>query len=832
MDGGYRYRHLIWATMMLSLLSTMCNAQVTEPPPIDPQDLQDNICSAARTCGECIALDPMCGWCGDQGYAEETNFRRCDLQANLMNKTCQDITFPESSVTVVQNDPLSDAGEGPSTEAVQVAPQKITLKLRPKETADLTVSVRQARDYPVDLYYVMDLSRSMQDDLDNLKELATTLAYEIGNITRNFRLGFGSFVEKTVAPYVDTAIGSLMEPCPGCEAPYNFRNHLPLDINTDLFSQRVNETSVSGNLDLPEAGLDALMQVTVCKDQIGWLPRARHIVVYTSDGSFHFAGDGKLGGVVQPNDGKCHLNPDTGYNTKANEYDYPSIGHLNVRMREQNVIPIFAVTAKQMSLYQTLARFIEGSTVGTLAQDSSNVVQLIKDNYEKITSRVEIVDNSPENLAVSYTSRCLDEAPRPNSKVCTGLRLGETVSFDVSVEATSCPDNNIQKFSIGPIGFDESILITVEVACECECEASAVPNSEYCTNGNGTLSCGQCACDPGRYGKQCECSSTDDAGTSFRDKYENVASCRANTNSTSSIVCSGRGECICGECACFERQNRKEIISGRYCECDNFSCERYDSELCGGPDRGECVCDEKKRRSACKCRPGYVGNACGCATSTAACIASNGLICNGRGRCNCNKCTCESPFQGETCEVCKTCIGKCSSYRPCVECQVYGVDISPADCNKCNVAVVIERDLPTINGSSLCVFPVPEGHSNCSQTYSFVYETLSNGTILVHLVEPGECGGDSGSGGNDGDGPVVEKDASGSEIFIFVISTVVAIVLIGLVLLALLRAATFLHDKREFARFQKEQKSAVWDQAQNPIYKPSTSTYVNPLYGK
>ena len=40
---------------------------------------------------------------------------------------------------------------------------------------NLSVSVRQARDYPVDLYYVMDLSKSMTDDLENLKELAKIL---------------------------------------------------------------------------------------------------------------------------------------------------------------------------------------------------------------------------------------------------------------------------------------------------------------------------------------------------------------------------------------------------------------------------------------------------------------------------------------------------------------------------------------------------------------------------------------------------------------------------------------------------------------------------------
>lgn len=35
--------------------------------------------------------------------------------------------------------------------------------------------VRQAEDYPVDLYYVMDLSKSMEDDLQNLKSLGSEL---------------------------------------------------------------------------------------------------------------------------------------------------------------------------------------------------------------------------------------------------------------------------------------------------------------------------------------------------------------------------------------------------------------------------------------------------------------------------------------------------------------------------------------------------------------------------------------------------------------------------------------------------------------------------------
>ena len=42
-------------------------------------------------------------------------------------------------------------------------------------------------------------------------------------------------------------------------------------------------------------------------------------------------------------------------------------------------------------------------------------------------------------------------------------------------------------------------------------------------------------------------------------------------------------------------------------------------------DRGECVCDEITRRSVCRCKPGYVGEACECPTSLDTCKADNGV---------------------------------------------------------------------------------------------------------------------------------------------------------------------------------------------------------------
>ena len=57
------------------------------------------------------------------------------------------------------------------------------LKLRIGQSVKFNLKVKSALDYPVDLYYLMDMSRSMKDDLASLKSLATRIADVIGNIT-------------------------------------------------------------------------------------------------------------------------------------------------------------------------------------------------------------------------------------------------------------------------------------------------------------------------------------------------------------------------------------------------------------------------------------------------------------------------------------------------------------------------------------------------------------------------------------------------------------------------------------------------------------------------
>lgn len=118
-------------------------------------------------------------------------------------------------------------------------PYSHAIKLSSLPSHIVPVQFRQAEDYPVDLYYLMDLSNSMSDDKEKLAKLGKELGDEMNKITRNFRLGFGSFVDKVVMPYVSMVPEKLQEPCSMCVPPYGFRNHLPLTEDTLRFVSEV-----------------------------------------------------------------------------------------------------------------------------------------------------------------------------------------------------------------------------------------------------------------------------------------------------------------------------------------------------------------------------------------------------------------------------------------------------------------------------------------------------------------------------------------------------------------------------------------------------------------
>lgn len=154
-----------------------------------------------------------------------------------------------------------------------------------------------------------------------------------------------------------------------CQPQFGYRHVLSLTEEVNRFTEEVKKQKVSRNRDAPEGGFDAIIQAAVCKvnnfkqakrlrkhilyrlqtayftllqttseqvvfgllwmrglafdhfclhlfvqDKIGWRPGASHLLVFTTDAKTHVALDGRLAGIVRPNDGQCHVGTDNVYN--------------------------------------------------------------------------------------------------------------------------------------------------------------------------------------------------------------------------------------------------------------------------------------------------------------------------------------------------------------------------------------------------------------------------------------------------------------------------------------------------------------------------------------
>uniref|UniRef100_A0A8C6XWI4 Integrin beta n=1 Tax=Naja naja TaxID=35670 RepID=A0A8C6XWI4_NAJNA len=332
--------------------------------------------------------------------AGESDAQRCAPRPELEYRGClaSEIMDPQGKQHILEDRPLRDNIYHENI--TQLSPQRIVLQLRPGKEQSFTVRFKRAEGYPVDLYYLMDLSYSMKDDLEKIKKLGNDLM-----ATEDlFLAGFGAFVDKTVLPYVNMVPSKRKHPCQipkeNCQPTFSYRHVLALTENASEFESRVSQQRISANLDDAEGGFDALMQAAICKEQIGWR-NVTSLLVFTSDGTFHTAGDGKLGGIHMPNDGRCHLDANGVY-SKSHLYDYPSLGHLAEVLSKSNIQPIFAVTSSRLSLYKELSKLIPKSVVGELKSDSRNVVQLIEDAYKVRTLSSLYI----ENYYVNITTGC------------------------------------------------------------------------------------------------------------------------------------------------------------------------------------------------------------------------------------------------------------------------------------------------------------------------------------------------------------------------------------------------------------------------------------------
>lgn len=150
--------------------------------------------------------------------------------------------------------------------------------------------------------------------------------------------------------------------------------------NFEHFQSIVSESSFGSNYDTQEGNLDALAQVIVCKNEIGWRSESRKIIIVLTDQSYHVAGDGKWAGIFQPYDGKCYTV--NGTYSKELEMDYPSVNIINKLASEDEIKILFVVGQDVQNIYESLKYSISGSKTDTYSGGEGKILKILKDTYE------------------------------------------------------------------------------------------------------------------------------------------------------------------------------------------------------------------------------------------------------------------------------------------------------------------------------------------------------------------------------------------------------------------------------------------------------------------
>ncbi|XP_053092108.1 integrin beta-4 isoform X2 [Pangasianodon hypophthalmus] len=610
-----------------------------------------NRCAASKAtnCSECLQTGFGCAYCSDEVFG----FDRCDLLENLKSHDCVQTVSVQSSMSMTQNNAIDK-----NLKRSQVAPQKMTMTLLPGEKREVEMEVFEPVRGPLDLYILMDFSNSMSDDLDNLKRMGDELAHLILTLSDDYTIGFGKFVDKVTEPQTDMRPSKLKEPWANSDPPFSFQHVINLTSNITTFRQILQKERISGNLDAPEGGFDAILQAAVCQSQIGWRPNSTHLLVFSTESAFHYEADGinVLAGILPRNDENCHLDSN-GLYTHATQQDYPSVPTLVRLLVQNNIIPIFAITNHSLSYYQKLVNYFPIAEYGVLTDDSSNILKIITKAFDSIRSKISIqAENKPKAIGAQILSASGIASDFGNFSI----KPGEIGKFKVLLNAkTSVNDKPVCTLNsndrggmirVKPTTFSSALEIHTSVLCEtCNCEQNPTVKAARCS-GNGDLVCGTCRCYDKWLGPYCNCSS------------QLSSDMRGCVTQRMTEPCNGRGDCLCGTCLCYN-PNQYE---GQFCQYDRSQCHRSGGFLCN--DRGKCSMGK------CVCQSGWTGNACECPLSNVTCLDNKGGLCNGHGVCKCGRCECEySGLElGSTCEPnFQAQLGMCESRRSCVQCQAW-----------------------------------------------------------------------------------------------------------------------------------------------------------------
>lgn len=223
---------------------------------------------------------------------------------------------------------------------------------------------------PTDFVLLQDLSGSFTDDLPVLQALAEPLVDTLRRRNADTKFAVASFIDKPQLPF-------------GAPDDFVYETNLALTAKLDSVTSSLDSLTTQDGEDLPEAQLEALLQVALRTEELGYREDSTRYVMLSTDSTFHVEGDGASGipPILDPNNGDIVVDPDE---------DYPSIVQLRTALEDSDIIPIFAVTSDVIDDYEDLVDELDRGVVVTLLEDSSNYTDAVRLAFGLIEAEVTI----------------------------------------------------------------------------------------------------------------------------------------------------------------------------------------------------------------------------------------------------------------------------------------------------------------------------------------------------------------------------------------------------------------------------------------------------------
>ena len=149
-------------------------------------------------------------------------------------------------------------------------------------------------------------------------------------------------------------------------------------------------------------------------------------------------------------------------------------------------------------------------------------------------------------------------------------------------------------------------------------------------------------------------------------------------------------------------------------------------------------------------------------------------------------------YTGRFCSTCRTCPSRCEELRPCILCQVFKLgNFTEEECAincKAFVPEIVEILEVDVDKDEIGC----HGYDEQDCKYYFAYYYNESNQLQVRVQRQRECP---------------------PQVYVLgiVLGVIAAVVLVGLALLLLWKLLTTIHDRREFAKFEKERMMAKWD---------------------